>query len=173
MVEEQAAGERSDREAHRARSRPDGNGPAALPRIGIERGDRGERGGHDQGAARTHARACGDQLPGRARHRCHQRRGAEERETCEQRQPAAPPIAERSEEEQKTGEDDRIGRRDPLQLRIGGAELRLNRRQGHVDDRVVDADEEQRKAQHRKDSAHTRGAGVGRSHLGCRLRAPV
>ena len=50
--------------------------------------------------------------------------------------------------EQQAGEHDRVRVDDPLQLRALGAEVAHDRRQRDVEDRVVDADDDEREAEH-------------------------
>ena len=49
-------------------------------------------------------------------------------------------------EHQKSGERDRVGVDDPLQVRVGEAEARVDRRQRDVDDRDIEDDHELRQA---------------------------
>ena len=48
------------------------------------------------------------------------------------------PVTEVAAGQQQAGEDERVGVDDPLQARDPGAEVAGERREGHVDDRVVD-----------------------------------
>ena len=79
--------------------------------------------------------------------------GAEAREPEDgdarlERELAPEPVAERAEDEQQAGEDEQVGVDHPLQLRSGGAELVLQGRQGDVEDRVVEPDDEQAQREH-------------------------
>ena len=56
-------------------------------------------------------------------------------------------IAERAGGEQQAGEHDRVRVDDPLQLRPLGTEVADDRRQRDVEDRVVDADDDEREAE--------------------------
>ena len=57
-------------------------------------------------------------------------------------------VAEHTEHEQQAGEDEQVGVDHPLQLRGGGVELVLQRRQGDVEDRVVEPDDHEAQRQH-------------------------
>ena len=73
---------------------------------------------------------------------------AEDHEADRQRAPAAEAVAQRPGGEQQPGEHEHVGVDDPLQLARGGAEVGLDARQGHVEDRVVEHDDQQAEAQH-------------------------
>jgi hypothetical protein len=61
---------------------------------------------------------------------------------------ASPNIETPAWSEQQAGEDEQVGVDHPLQLRGGGVELVLQRRQGDVEDRVVEPDDRQAKREH-------------------------
>ena len=90
--------------------------------------------------------------------------GGERRERGEQGQAdlhqalAADPVAEAAGGHQQAGEDEHVGVDDPLQLAGGGAELGGQRRQGDVDDRAVEDDDEHGGAEDGRGRA-TRAAG--------------
>ena len=77
-----------------------------------------------------------------------------------QRPLAAEAVAERAGGEQHAGEHEHVDVDDPLQLRGGGVEVALQRRQRDVEDRVVEPDHEQRQAE---DGERPPAAGVGAS----------
>ena len=64
---------------------------------------------------------------------------------------AAEAVAQAARGEQQAGEDERVGVDHPLELAGAGAQLAADRRQRHVDDGVVDDDDEQAQAQHAED----------------------
>ena len=72
---------------------------------------------------------------------------------------AAEAVAERAGGQQHAGEDEHVDVDDPLQLRRRSVEVALDRRQRDVEDRVVEADHEQRQAE---DGERPPAAGVGR-----------
>ena len=73
---------------------------------------------------------------------------AEDRDAGLERALAPEAVAERAEHEQQPGEDEQVGVDHPLQLRRRGVELVLQRRQGDVEDRVVEPDDHQAQRQH-------------------------
>ena len=70
-------------------------------------------------------------------------------------------VAEGAEHEQETGEDEQVGVDHPLQLRGGGVELVLQRRQSDIENRVVEPDDHQAQRQHAERLPTTRIRGLG------------
>jgi hypothetical protein len=157
VLEQQAAAGRADRDADAEHAGPDADRlRVLLTREGVHE-DR-ERRGHDQRAADAHGGTSRDQHAVGRRHRGPQRRGAEQDEAGVQRALAAEPVAERAHRQQQAGEDEDVAVDDPLQRARRGVEVALDRRQGDVEDRVVDADDEQRDAERAEDLP---AAGIG------------
>ena len=94
-------------------------------------------------------------------------RGAEGGERGEQAEadhqhPLAPDaVAEAAGGHQQAGEDEDVGVDDPLQLAGRGAELGGQRRQGDVDDRAVEHDDQDRRAEHGEDQPPSPVGGGG------------
>jgi hypothetical protein len=77
-------------------------------------------------------------------------------------------VAERAADQQQTGDGERVGVEDPLQLARPSTEVLGEGRQRGVDDRVVDDDEEDAQAQHDERppaSVAGLGGGLGGKHL--------
>ena len=75
-------------------------------------------------------------------------REAEYRDACLKRELAPEAVPERPEDEQKAGEHEQVRVDHPLQLGRGGVELVLQRRQGDVEDRVVEPDDHEAQREH-------------------------
>ena len=118
-------------------------GSAAREDVGQDR----QRRGHDERAADAHQRPGGDQHVGGGGDGGQGRAGAEHQQAEGQRPAAAEAVAERAGGEQQAGEDEHVGVDDPLQRGGGGGEIALERRQRDVEDRVVEADHDQRDAE--------------------------
>ena len=110
------------------------------------------------------------------------RERAEQRQTCQQRALASEPVAEATCGKQQAGEHEGVGVDDPLQAARAGVQLARERGQGHVHDRVVHDDHEQRDAEHGEDLPASRvrtGAlrdrfhrsDLGRGHRGSSFRS--
>ena len=124
---------------------PDGAGSLSICRehVGQDR----QRGGHQGRRPHSHDRPGPDEPVRRARPR-RQGRPAPEDDEATHEDPLAPyPITECSEAQQQTSEEDRKGIDDPLQLGRGRVQVADDRRQGHVENRVVEADQQQGDAQ--------------------------
>src|SRR5713101_7685008 len=65
--------------------------------------------------------------------------------------PAPEAIGQAPGGEEEARKDEDVGVDDPLELAVGGVEGAGERRQGDVQDRVVDPDDEQAEAEDRKD----------------------
>jgi hypothetical protein len=143
-------------------SRPPKNGPRPMPTaanadqmpIAFARslaredvGDDREGRGHDQRAADAHQDADGDQLVRGVDDEHAQARAAEQQEAELERPLAAEPVAEGAHREQQPGEGQQVGVDHPLERRAGGVELLLEARQGDVQDRVVEPDDQEAQGQ--------------------------
>ena len=115
----------------------------------------------DQRRPDAHRCAPGDQLAGRRRHRCKDRGRAERRHADHQRALATESIADAAGCHQQPGEHQHVGVDDPLQLAGGRAQFTHEGRQGDVHDGAVDDDDEDRGAQHRRESATVTAGVVG------------
>ena len=74
-----------------------------------------------------------------------QRAHREEEESADEQAAPAEEVRQPAAEEQRAAEEDRVRGDDPLQARLRKAEVRLDRRQGDVDDRHVEDDHELRR----------------------------
>jgi hypothetical protein len=116
--------------------------------VGEDRRDDRQRGGHDERAADTHDRPRRDELAGRLRKGRGQRAEGEEAKAEGQRVVPAVPVRDGPGQQQQRGKGERVGVDDPLEPAAAGVQVPRERRQGHVDDRGVHHDHEQRKAEH-------------------------
>ena len=144
--------------SHPLRDRPDGasatggtrpDGDRLRPLLGWEHVDQDRQGRwHDERAAEAHQRPTGDELPHLARHGGQRSAGEEQHQAGLQRPLTTEAVADRSRGEEQTGEDERVDRHDPLQLRGGGRQVTRQRRDRHVQARVPDEDDEQAQTEH-------------------------
>ena len=148
VVEQVAADDRAERDAEPGGRGPDADGRPPLALVLEHADQQRQRRGHDQRGARAHHRARRDQRPDAARVRRRRRGGAEHEQPGEQHAPASVAVAERPGEQQQPGERERVRVDHPLELAEVRVELAHQRRQRDVDDRVVDDDGEQARAQH-------------------------
>jgi hypothetical protein len=118
----------------------------------------------------AHQRAGDDQLGGGCGVGPEQARPGEHQESELQEPLAAEAVAEGPHGEQEPGEDDDVGVDDPLQRRRRRAQLPLQRRDGDVDDRVVDDDDQQA---HRQDRQGPPAAPVDLPLASFQLRGPA
>jgi hypothetical protein len=152
VLEQQPARRRADRQADGRGAGPHADGPAPLAGVGEHVGDDRQGGRHDERPADAHDRPEGDQRPGGPAER--RERGAEA-EGCEpegERPVAAEAVAQAAGGEQQSGEDQDVGVDHPLQVAVGRPEAALGGRpgeggQGHVEDAVVDDDDDEAEAQ--------------------------
>jgi hypothetical protein len=142
MLDQPAARHRADGDAEARHSRPD---PDRLgPLLGREDvREHGQRGRHDERAADAHQGAARDQGVGGRREGREQRPRSEYEQTGHQRLAATEAVTEAAHREQQAGEDQRVGVDDPLEGARRSVEITLDRRQGHVEDRVVERDDQQ------------------------------
>ena len=147
VLDQEAAGDRADRDADAGHRRPGGDRLRAL--LGREDvGQDRERRRHDPCSAETHDRARGDQ---RRRVRSERRDDGPEPEhgqPGQERALAPEAVAEAAGGEQQTGEDQQVAVHDPLQLARTGVELLADRGQPHVEDGVAHRDQEQREREY-------------------------
>ena len=169
VLEQQAADERAEADADRGRAGPDADRLSALVAREDVRDDR-QRRRHDQRAADAHDRPDGDELSRGLDEEDRQAREAEQRDACLQGALAAEAIAERAEREKQAGERHQVRVDHPLQRRAGCIEVLLQGRQGDVEDRVVEPDDDQAQ---RQDAKCLPAAGIcGRCGHGVMVRSP-
>ena len=70
----------------------------------------------------------------------------EDRQAGDEQAPAAEQVGRTTAEQQEAAEHERVGVDDPLEVLVGEAQIRLDRRQGDVHDRRVEDDHELREA---------------------------
>ena len=169
VVEQEAAGDRPERDRDAGDAGPDADRDRTLARVREHVGEDGERRGHDQRGADPHHRAGRDELTHVVRHRRRRRREAEDDEADGERALAAVAVTEGPEGEEQAGEHEGVGVDDPLEVADAGTELAHHRGQRDVDDRVVDDDHEHAHAQHRQRQP-SRIAHRALGYAGCRSR---
>ena len=142
VLGDRAADERAERERHRGYAGPDSDRSPALPRW--------ERGGDDRQRRRVHQRcahtlhdARADQHAGAVREPAEERRRGEDHEPGDEDAPAAEHVGELAAGEEQHSERQGVAVDDPFELGDRDAEIRTNRRQRDVHDRVVQHDHEQ------------------------------
>ena len=146
--QQEPAQDRAERHPEPGRSRPDADGPDPVPFGGEDIGEDRERARHEGGSAHAHD-GPGQRQAVRGSRPGGERRSAAEDDQAGHEDPLpADPVAQRPEREQEAGEDHGVGVDHPLQLAGGGADTPHDRGQGHIEDGVVQADEEQGDAEH-------------------------
>jgi hypothetical protein len=159
-LQQHAAGERAEPDPERGERGPDADRLAALL-LREHVGDDRQRRGHDQRRTDAHQRADGDDLTGRVGDQRAEAREAEDGDAGLQRQLAAVAVAERAEHQQQAGEHQQVGVDHPLQRRGGRLEVRLQRGERDVEDRVVEPDDHEAQRQDAERlPAHRVGGGV-------------
>jgi hypothetical protein len=147
VLEQPAAGDRSDGDAEPGDAGPGGDGPRPLLRVGEQVGDDRQGRRHDEGGAEAEHGSGGDQLLDAARERSGDRGDAEERQSAGQGAASPVAVTEAPGGQQQAGEHQDVGVDDPLEIAGRGTEVGREGRQRHVEDRVVEHDEEQAQAQ--------------------------
>ena len=169
VLEQVTAGDRADRHTDARDPRPDADGAAAFARredVGEDR----QRRRHDERGAEALDRARHDEDAGRSRERRRERAAAEDHEPDEQRRLAAVTVAGAARDQEEAREDERVRVDDPLELARRRAELAHEARQRDVDDRPVDADDQQAQTEHREDPpAPGVDGGIDQRRRACRL----
>ena len=105
--------------------------------------------------------------PGRSRERRRERAPTEDHEPDEQRRLASVAVAGAARDQEEAREDERVRVDDPLQLARRRAELAHEARQRDVDDRAVDADDQQAQTEDREDPPAPRVDSRDRSACVC------
>src|SRR6202050_1299879 len=145
--QEKAPQHRPDGHPQPSRCGPDPDGAGSLSICREHIGQDRQRGGHQRRRAHPHDRPRPDEPLRSARPR-RQGRPAPKDDEATHEHPLAPyPITERSEAQQQTSKEDRKGIDDPLQLGRGRVQTADDRRQGDIENRVVEADQQQGDAQ--------------------------
>ena len=119
---------------------------APLPRVTEGVGQDGQRGREDEGGGQTHQRPGADQHVHRSRQPGEDREPGEGENAQRQRALSPETIPEAAPDEQESGERQRVGVDDPLQLAVRGVQLLAHPGQRHVDDGVVHHREEHAEA---------------------------
>ena len=148
VAQEEAARHRAERHGETGEAGPHGDRSAPLTRVAEDVGQDRQRGRHDQRPADAHERPAGHQLQGARRQRGRRRADGEQDDADLQGALAAEPVAEAARRQQQSGEHERVGIDDPLDLAVRGVEIADQRRDRHVEDRVVHDDDQQGEAQH-------------------------
>ena len=142
LLQQQSANERAKTDADAGDAGPDGDG--ARPFLGREDvDDDGQGGGHDECGTHAHGGAGHDQFATGGRERGRQAGQPEDDQAALQRSGAAEPVTQRAHDQQQSGEHDDVGINHPLQLRAGRREGCLDGGQRHIEDGVVEADDDE------------------------------
>ena len=142
VVDDQAAGERADRERERRDAGPDADRLAALLRRERRGDDRQRRRVHERRADALHdARA--DQEAGARREPAGERREREDGEADDEDPPPPVEVGELAAGDHQRRERQRVRGDDPLERGDRDVQVALDRRQRDVHDRVVEHDHEE------------------------------
>ena len=161
VLEQPPAGHRAEGDGDAGRGGPDGDRRGPLLGGGEDVDEDRQRGGEHQRRADAHRRPPADQLAGAVGQGGERREQGEQGEADLHHALAADAVAEAAGGHQQAGEDEDVGVDDPLQLAGRGTELGRQRRQGDVDDRAVEDDDEHGRAEHGEDQP---AAGGGDRH---------
>ena len=151
VTQQDPADHRADGHGETGAAGPDGDRPTALAWVAEHVGEDRQGRRHDQGAADAHERPAGDQVQGRIGERRRGRTQAEQDDADLQCALAAEAVRQRAGGEEQPGEHERVGVDDPLDVGVRGLQVGHQRRDRHVEDRVVHHDDHQRHAQHGED----------------------
>ena len=148
MGQQEATQDRTQGYPETCRSRPDPDGPDTVLLLGEHVGENRKSARHQASRSHSHHRP-GQHQAIRANRFGRERRPTGKDHESGKEDPLPPdPVTESTDREQQTGEDHRIGVHDPLQLAGAGTKAPYDRREGHVEDCGVQADQEQRHAEH-------------------------
>ena len=142
VFEQPAAADRSDGHPDTDHGRPQPDRLGARYRVGEDIADQSQGGREDHRRADSHGSSRRDQRVGRI-HLC--RNAGGDREQCEagaEPAPSAVAVAQAAGRQQQAGHDQGVGIDDPLQLGGVGAQFARQGGERDVDDRGVDADDE-------------------------------
>ena len=173
VLGQRAAEDQADRAAADRDRGPDAERLRPLGPFGERGRDDREGGRRDERRAEPLQAARADQHSGARREPVQQRRGREDDET-EQEQPLpAEQVARAAAQEQEPAEDERVGVDDPLEVRLGKAQVLLDRRERDVHDGPVEHDHELGKADENEDQPGVRRATRHRYSFGKRTAQSV
>jgi hypothetical protein len=170
VLDQEAADERAEADPEAGHAGPDRDRLRPLfarKHVGDDR----ERARHDQGATDAHRDTGEDQVDRFGRKGRRDRRDGEDDQPDLEGAGPSEPVAERAHRQEQPGEDEDVGVDHPLELGGRGPECPLERRQGDVQDGVVEADDDEAEGQDAEDRP---AAGVdprvdrriGNGHLG-------
>ncbi len=158
VLQQEAAEQRSDRGAHGGDGAPDADGERPLTAVGEDLAQDRQRGRHDHRAADAEQRPRHDQQVRVVREGRHGRGHAEQGVAEEEDASAPDAVAQRAEQDQQRGTDQRIGVDDPEQFDRTGLEVLGDGGDGHVQHGGVDGDQQQADAE---DDEHHPPVGTG------------
>jgi hypothetical protein len=164
VLEQPAAHDRPDGDAHPGAGAPEPDRPRALAALGEDVGQKRQGGREDQCGAEPHDGTRGDQLTRVGSEPAGEAREAKHRQTDEEHALASDAVAEVARGKHERGEHQVVGVDDPLQLRGRGPELSHDRGQGDVDDRRVEVDGERGQQQRDEDQRLVRFVRLAPSH---------
>ena len=144
---------------------PDAERLVALGTLVPVRGDDRQGGRRDDRRAEALEGAGDDQEDVRGRQAAGQRGEREEHEAADEHPPAPEQVGEPSAEQQEAAEEEGVGVDDPGEVVLAELEVAADRREGDVDDRGVDDDQE---LGHREQDEGDRllAGGLERGHAG-------
>jgi len=151
VLKQQATADRADGDGEAGDCRPDADRAGPLQLVGERGREQCQRRGVDERCTRAHGGPAGHELPGGLRERGPQRGDGEQGQPQLEHLASTEPVAEVPAEQQQAGEDERVGVDDPLQVARRRSQAAADGGQRHVDDRVVDADDQHRQAEDHED----------------------
>ena len=150
VLEEPASGHGPDGDPQPGHGRPHADGLRPLPGVGEDVGQDRQGRGHDGGAADAHHRPGADEHARRAGERRGGRTEAEDGQAHLEGAAAPEAVRQHAGGQEQAGEHQHVRVDDPLLLARRGSQVLDERGEGHVEDRVVDPDDEQAQAEHRE-----------------------
>jgi hypothetical protein len=151
VLEQEPAGHRAEGDSRSRDRRPHTDCLCPFGRVTEHVDEDRQCPGEDQCCTDPHQPSGGDQLSGGIGERGPRREQPEQHHADLHHALAAEPVSEPTTGQQETGEDERIGVDDPLQLARRGLELGGECGDRDVDDQVVDDHEEHRETEDRQD----------------------
>jgi hypothetical protein len=122
----------------------------ALAAFGEGRGQDRERRRRDRGRAEPLEGTCRDERGVVPRQAAQERAHGEDHEAAHEDASPVEDVGEPPTEKEEAAEDECVGAEHPLQVLLREAEIRLDRRQRHVDDRDIEDDHELHGAEQRQ-----------------------
>lgn len=147
VLQQEAAQQRPDRRAHRGHGAPDADRERPLAPVRKDLAQDRQGRGHDHRAAHAEQRPRRDQHLGVVRQGRHTGGHAEQRVPEEQDPSAADAVAQRAEQDQQRGADERVDVDDPEQLDPAGPQVLGDGGDRHVQHGGVDGDQQQADAE--------------------------